>query len=608
MKSRTSSCKRAAFRKDMGRFWPVWVGYILCLILFQVTICNDDLEYWYAANMGTFMSIMGIVNGAYGLVVAQMLFGDLFGSRMCNGLHALPLRREQWFGAHIRAGFLFSLIPTALMAGLSEAIIYLYSEMVNGWQIPLYWFAAANIQYIFFFGLAVFCVMCSGNRFGATVLYGIANFGSLLLYLLVDQLYTPLLKGVITLSAPFYRLSPMAEITALRYVNSERQETGRTYLDTSGIEQREYIGRFEVISEGWIYTAILAAVGIALLLLARQMYKRRHLECAGDFLAVRWLEPVFQVVFTVLCGSGFHAVFLLFFGLGTEFIYLVFGICMIVGWFVGRMFLERSTRVFQVKNILGFLAVAAAMALSLFVTSLDPLGVETWLPDSADVKGANLSLSYQSVVDMNDPEEIADLIRLHEIALEQDVTVHEDYDSYFYNPYTDDPDAARVELTYIMDNGFHVRRKYHVLAEGEGGDIIRKYCSRLDAVITDPNIDNLDDLRHEIKDADNVTVEGNSIPKEYVTEEFLLALADAIAADCEAGNMVQIGTFHPGIIMESGNPDYPIRMLNLHINDSAAGQFYIYLNIYADSVNTLAVLEPTGILDHILQEYNNIYG
>ena len=610
MKSRTSSCKAAAFRKDLTRFWPVWVGYILCLTIIQVIITNDDLTYWYAANLAECIAVMGLVNAVYGLVVAQFLFGDLFNTRMCNGIHSLPLRRQDWFGVHIAAGALFSLVPTALMAGFSEIIIGLYSEMVQGWQIPLYWFAASNLQYVFFFGLGVFCVMCAGNRFAATVVYGIINFFATLIFVLVYQLYVPLLHGVVAQYALFELLSPIVKLVVLRCIDPSRTETGQIHLDEFGLEVREYIGTFTLQSQGWIYTLVLASIGIILLLLALQMYKKRQLERAGDFLAARWPEPVFQVVFTVLCGSGFHAVFLLFFGLNTDFIYVVMGIGMIVGWFAGRMLLERSTRVFRLKNFIGFAIVTAAMALSLFVTHLDPLGIESWIPDPEKLKGGSLSLRYQSIVYMEDSEEIADLIRLHEIALEQNVTVHEDYDSYFYNPYTDDPDAARVELTYTMDNGLNVRRKYHVLAEGEGGEIIRNYCSRLDVVLGQKNIQDLDDLRHEIRGADNVTVEGNSIPKKYVTEEFLLALADAIAADCEAGNMVQIGSFHPGIIMETNNPENPLRMMNLDINKryDDGHYFYVYLNIYADCVNTLAVLEPTGILDTIKTGYENAYG
>lgn len=598
MKSRTSSCK-AAFRKDFSRFWPVWAGYILCLILLQVIQSNPDLGYWYAANMGEYIAVMGAVNGVYGLVAAQMLFGDLFNARMCNGLHALPLRREQWFGAHIKAGLLFSILPTAMMAGFSEIVIYLYSEMVNGWQLPLYWFAASNIQYIFFFGLAVFCAMCTGNRFAMVVVYSILNFFSILVYLLVDQLYTPLLKGVVTTSGIFVLLCPMYRIVGTRFINAERVETGKTYIDQYGVEQREFIGRFEVVSEGWIYIGVIALIGIALLIFARQMYKKRNLECAGDFMAVRWLEPVFQVVFTVLCAAGFHAMFLLFFGLNSDYVYILMAMGLTVGWFAGRMFLERTTRVFRLKNFVGFALVAVVMAGSLYVTALDPLGIETWLPDPAKLKSANLRLHYYSAFITEDPAEIADIVRLHEIALEQNVTVHEDYDSYFYNPNDEDPDAAKVSLTYVTENGWNIQREYYVLAEGEGGDIIREYCSRLDVVISRYNIQDLDDLRHEFKSADTVQVHGRSIPEKYLTEEFMLALADAIAADCEAGNMVQIGAFHPGVIMETGNPDYPNRMLNLDITGL---DFYCYLNIYADCENVMAVLEPTGILETVRQE------
>ena len=606
MKSRTSSSK--AFSKDFGRFWPVWVGYLLFLTLFQVILSDDDMTYWYASNIGQCITIMGVVNGIYALVVAQMLFGDLFSPRMCNGLHSLPLRREQWFSAHITAGFLFSLIPTVIMTGFSEIIIALYSTMVDGWQLPLYWLAGTNIQYIFFFGLAVFCMMCSGNRFGSTILYGIANFGSLLVYLLVDYVYTPLLKGVVTLSAPFEVTSPMVRIAATKFVDVERTPSGRIYFE-NGVEMNEFFAAFEVIPAGWHYIAVLALVGIVLLVLARAMYKKRHLEVAGDFLAVRWLEPVFQVVFTVLCGSGFHAVFLLFFGLNMEFVYFIMGIGMLVGWFAGRMLLERTTRVFRLKTVGGFLLTAGAMALSLYVTALDPLGIQTWLPQPEDLAGATVSIRYQDAYTIEDPEEIADMIRLHEIALQQNVEVHPDYDPYFYHNNT--TNAARISLTYHLRSGFTAEREYFVLAEGEGADLIRKYFSRLDVVFEDRDIQDASDLRHILSKADTIQLRGVQIAEEYLTEAFLQDLADAIAVDCEAGNLVQLGALHPGVILETANPDDPIRMMELDIYHVPENNKRIawYLTIYADCENTLRVLEPTGILDALRQRYSeNTYG
>ena len=45
--------------------------------------------------------------------------------------------------------------------------------------------------------------------------------------------------------------------------------------------------------------------------------------------------------------------------------------------------------------------------------------------------------------------------------------------------------------------------------------------------------------------------------------------SDAIAADCEAGNMVQLGSFHSGIIMETNELNEPLRMISLDINKKA---------------------------------------
>ena len=604
MKSRTSSSK-TAFRKDLTRFWPVWAAYILCLLIVQVMQGNNDLTYWYAANTVEAMSAMAAVNLCYGFVVAMMLFGDLFNTRMCNGLHGLPLKREYWFGAHVRSALLFSLIPTAVMVPISEGIILLYSDVVNGWQIPLYWFAAANLQFLFFFGLAVFCAMCAGSRFGMLVVYGIVNFFSILVYLLVDQLYTPLLEGVTTMSGPFELLCPVWQMINRKCIDISREPTGRTYIGDYGAEVQEYLVWFELAPEGWLYIGITAVLGILLLLLARQMYKKRHLECAGDFLAVRWLDAPFQVVFTVLCAAAFHGVFVMFFGVRTDTLNILHVIGLIVGWFGGRMLLERSTRVFRVKNFVGFGIITAVMALSIYVTWLDPLGIETWVPQVGEVKSANLRINYRSGYTAEEPVEIADLTRLHELALEQDVFVHPDYDDLFYNPSNSDPNAVQIILQYTAPNGWLSQRNYYVEAGGEGAEIIRKYTSRLD-MLFDENIQDAEDLRHAFRDDMVIAINGSHrVPKEFVTEEFRLALADAIAADAEAGRLVQSGPFHTEPLVETENPNNSLYTTVLELNGE---DFWYSIYIYADCENILAVLEPTGVLDALRQEYENIYG
>ena len=607
MKSKISSCKAAAFRKDLVRFWPVWAGYILCLIIVQVLQANDDLNYWYAANMGECTAVMGLVNLFYGFVVAATLFADLFNTRMCNGIHSLPLKREHWFGAHVKAALLFSLLPTLLMVPLSETVIYLYSDMVDGWQVPLYWFAAANLQFLFFFGLAVFCAMCAGSWFGMLVIYGIFNFFSILVYLLVDQLYTPLLKGVTTMSGPFELLCPVWQMINNRCVDTKRIATGRSYIGDHGEEIAEYTAQFQVVPEGWYYIAITAVIGMLLLLLAQNIYKKRHLECAGDFLAVDWLEQPFQIVFTVLCAAAFQGVFMLFFGVRTDTINILHIIGLIVGWFGGRMLLERTTRVFRVKNFIGFGLITAVLAASLYVTHLDPLGIETWIPKVGETQSATLRMNYRSGYTTEDPAEIADITRLHQLALEQNPSVDPDYyDDFYYNPQYNGHNAVQIILQYTAPNGWLSQRNYYVEAEGESAEIIRKYNSQLDVIFNGKEIRDAADLRHVLKDSSAVILNGtHRVPKESMTADFLNALADAIAADAEAGNLVQSGVFHRTPVVDVEEDTYDQYSLMLEINGEKS---WNSLYIYADCENILNVLEPTGVLDALRQEYENAYG
>lgn len=597
MKSRTSSCKAAAFRKDLTRFWPVPVAYLLCLILLQLAVAQNDLDYYYASNLTGAIAVGGILNFFYTLVVVQALFGDLFQTRMCNGIHSLPLRRETWFGAHIAAGMLFSILPTAVMALFSEGVILTHSTVVNGWQIPLYWFAATNLQFVFFFGLGVLCTMLAGSRIGMAVLYGILNAFSMLLFLLVRQVYTPLLFGVVVTSDLFDLLCPVIKITGSLFLKMERIPTGKTYLDEYGVLVNEYIGQFTVLSQNWLYIGILAALGLVFALVALRLYRKRNLECAGDFVAVPWLAPVFQTVFSLLCAAGFYAFFYIFFDSDSNAFPLL-AIGLVVGWFVGRMFLERTTQVFRTKNFLGLALLAAVFAGSLLLTWMDPLGVQNWIPQADKVEKASLSIGFQRDYVTDDPAEIADMICLHEIAMEEHLPIHD-------NSQPDDNGTVFVSLNYRLNNGRSISREYYVNAQEAGGDIAREYGSRIEVVFRDTKIKNADDVRYHLGKLDVIYVDGIRLGSQHMTPEFKSQLAEALIADCEARAMADSWNLHPDPIFPGEEAIKNHRSISLDLNGE---DFHCYLNIYGDCKNTLSLLESIGILDQVREKYIDAYG
>lgn len=597
MKLRISSCKATAFRKDLTRFAPVWIGWGLFLGLILLTMSDDSMDFWFPSNIASSIQVMGIFTCGYALLTAQMLFGDLFSSRMCNALHAMPLKREHWFGVHVRAGLWFCLIPTAVAALAASLWIHSASTMINGWQIPLYWWAATNLSYLFFFGLAAFSVMCVGTRFAMAAVYGIFNFASVLVMFLVDSLYIPLLRGLITPTERFALFCPVAHCASLRFLNCTREETGRTYLDESGVLQEERIGRFEVMAESWVYLLIIAVLGIVLLLLARQMYRKRRLECAGDFVALPALTPVFQVVMTLMVTSAFAALYAMLFGdSGLMALYVAVGL--LAGWFATKMLIARSTRVFRPKNWLGLALLTILLSGSLYLTKMDPMGIRDWVPQVSGVKQAQLQMfSYGSEFNTDDPAEIADLLRIHSLALEDNCTEA--------NP-VGSRELVNIYLTYTLENGATARRRYYIPALSEEGDLAKKYFSRAVCILRSRSslyqAEQDSDIFNLVGEPQYLSVVNRNAPAECLTEEFVEELLTAIAADCASGTMAQHYAFHEGFAIEEMGLDAWYLDLSLKNGN------YLSLHVYPDCVNTLAVLEKTGIPEMLRQNPQPLYG
>ena len=298
MKSRTSSFNLTVFKKDLTRFAPAWAIYGIVLLLVLMAAVSDNEIYYRVNNVEAFVVVMAWINLFYGALVAQLLFGDLYNSRLCNALHAMPVTREGWFWTHTVSGLLFSLIPNLALALLAVPVLNLGA----GWAaIPL-WLLAACLQYLFFFGTAVLCVMLSGNRLGQLALYAIVQFAGLLAYWLASRIYEPLLYGIQINGEGFYPLCPAAAISQMGDIFHVDYE--RILNDMGEFSHYEVYG--VAGDQGWGYMAICAAVGVIALGAALVLYRKRKLECAGDFVAFKVLEPVVLVLVTIFVGGFFH--------------------------------------------------------------------------------------------------------------------------------------------------------------------------------------------------------------------------------------------------------------------------------------------------------------
>lgn len=623
MRSRTSCFNPTLYKKNLTRFAPAWGLYTLCLILGLLLIYVNGgtaKRYHFAANLAELIQIMGAINLIYAAIVAQLLFGDLYNSRMCYALHAMPVRRESLFWTNVASGLTFSAVPTAVMALLSLPLLA-NSCFEKAFMIPMYVFAGVNLQFICFFGMAVFCAMCVGNRLTMAVLYGLLNFGAAIAHWLINTVYTPMLYGVVTPDRLAQNLTPVVQLIESPYIEVDQLYDLRKLFgdDVSKITDAAYR-----LTENWSTLAIWAAVGVAFLILAIVLYKKRDLECAGDAMAFKVLEPVFQVlgaVVTAAAAQFFISEFLGFYG-QYHYMFLLAGL--IIGWFACRMLVERGTRVFRLKNWYGLGILTAALALSLFLTSIDILGIETWMPKAESVQSVTLSHHYE----LTDKADIQKILNLQAEALETrlkesgayvqdeagnwvrflgvetaaaDKGEWEDIDSRY---------AYYANITYTLESGKEITRRYPVWSDGQAGDDTREILSRWefvnnnnDTVYVNGKETKISVLDYVLDTLEELYVEGvdNSVkPIDRAMAEELVA---AVKADCEAGNMAQMRYLHSGHFRRphpEKEGEYYYRP-SLQVN--LVGKDYgWYMDIYPECENTLNWLRENDLMTYDIKE------
>ena len=539
MKLRTSFFDKTVFRKDITRFAPLWAIYFIggLLIMLNVADSTGNNGYYAASNVGQTIAYLAVVNLIYAGLAAQLLFGDLYNSRLCNALHAMPMRRENWFLTHVVSGLLYSIVPNFV------GIFLVMFRMGDFWFVAFIWLLGMTLQYLFFFGLAVFSVFCTGNRFAMAAVYGILNGASMIALWFIQTIYEPL---------------PIAQIVPNEEMIEWSWESG---INGGYNEARIY--KYVGFGEGWGYLAIVAAIGVALLALSLVMYRRRKLESAGDFIAVSPLAPVFSVVFTLCVG----AVFALFGELvNSNFTpYLLVGL--LVGWFAGRMLLQRTVKVFSGKNFLHMGILVGAVLLSIGLTVIDPLGITRWTPKPEQV--ASLSISdnpnyyhFEGELTVEDPEDIQTLINIHKYVIQKG-------DSRVYG--TDH--SVNLYFTYHLKDGRTVSRNYFAWVNQEVYDDLRQ-------VFSDPKVYiPYEDWRTNPSRVVRVEVDGQPIAREYYAGLFA-----AIEADCDAGNLAYGFQYH--------DDKSSIKLwLAITYQDDAGEKVTKEVRVFDDSVNLVKWLK-----------------
>lgn len=460
MRSGTSFFNAALFRKTFLRFWPIWALYTAgWTLVLPLRLWADAMRRsaWTAPELSE--HLQNAVNGipgllepgvplaaGAGLVCAMAVFSYLYSSRSACMMHALPLRREALFLTQYLAGLSFLLLPQ-----LAVFILTVAAEAAMGcltlWPL-VQWLLAQSGLCLFFYSFAVFCAMFTGHLAALPVFYGVLN--------LLAFLMTTLVEGVCDLFLYGFRSFPSPVWELVDYLSPP-------VILTNAVSIVSHDDSIILYQPGLV--AVYAAVGVALSIVALLIYRSRHIESAGDIVAVKLVRPLFKYGVALCAGlTGGMFTYALLSGLSTLTLMgwiLFWGLA---GYFTAEMLLRKSFRVLAAwKGAVPLTVVIVLLSLSVHY---DWYGFEHRVPQSNQVAAVTINGLHSAPFDdgqgrgltLEDPEQIALVLQLHRAAL----ALEEEHNSEQSDPqeYTE---YLYLDLHYELADGTALERGYSAL-------------------------------------------------------------------------------------------------------------------------------------------------
>jgi ABC-2 type transport system permease protein len=296
----TSCFNKTLFKKNLQRFWPLWLGYALIWFVILPLIQFSDLLYGHMngntlAVSRTILEVSvvgGLIMGAgFGLLFAMAEFSYLTNGRATQGLHALSARRETFYITNYLSG-LFCQLSTLAATFVLTGVITLFnltfdlSALVRGFLI-------CTLFVVFFYSFGVFCMMFSGQALAAPVFYGILNFLSIAMETLLRTFAGSFLYGYNDSLNEMYTdfLCPVwmvADNVDIRTIHETQP-----MLNNAGVYEMQHVTvGYEL--EGFGIILAYALVGVVLAVLGLLVYRRRASEETGTVVAIPWARPIFK--------------------------------------------------------------------------------------------------------------------------------------------------------------------------------------------------------------------------------------------------------------------------------------------------------------------------
>ena len=603
MKLKRTCYDPAISRVTVKRYGLVGVLYAIGIILITVGFINP-VHYGEAlSDVQNLCTAMPFINLVYAALLTQLLLGDLYNPRLSYGLRSFPITQGGWFGTQVILGIV-SVLPGILISGI------ILAAMLTAYRIYILVFLGyAFLSFLFFYGAALLCAVCAGNRLGMLLLYCVVNFIGLFYGWMVIRVFCPLIYGIYlpNFSVTFVPVAQMYDQRPFGFTYNDSlavsaaggDEAYRaSYFSSANLQSVQLTGGV------WVILGF-AALGCVLIAIAMVLLRRRKAENVGDLLAFKQLNAVMLVICTVCTGLLLHLITYVFdWQLHLPMLFLG----LVLGYYAALMLIKRQTNVFNRKTFLPLVGIMGITLALLTATGLDLFGIASRVPQAEHVESVRISqISSQYPITSSQPEDIAVALQIqqesldaHRQAEERRPLLERIFGSEEQSPLDESTEGSyRITLSFTLKDGRQFYRMYYVNRSFPSIQPLKARWSSPDYLF---NVELLDE-NHQFdrallkKKLEAATAQCSCNAGElYYTpathqlgEQEIDQVLDAILLDCQEGTMAQGSLFHQDYSYDAINFYFP------HYNrDGDKYTLSCIIQVYPDSKHTMQFLTDHG--------------
>ena len=462
MKSKISFFNKTIFTKNITRFWPIWVSYLLvCLYRLPVRLfialsspqpeelerdafLLDQLKSTVAEALQPSFFFL------FACITAVAVFSYLYQARSTNAIHALPVCRESLFISNILSGILFLVVPQVI--AFLASIFVCFLQRMTQLTYLLHWLVLSAGIVMFAFALAVFVVMITGNMIAVPVFYIVINYGFIVCRNMVSDLVKWISYGIGQDDLEFGSfLSPFCRIGQL--FSGKEFDIYHVFRKIDGWQDFPLREAYHCI--GGYCAAVLP-----IFLLAFFLYKRKQLETAGDVVAVPFLTPLVRWI-VAFCFGVFLALSVQrliardnIFRVSLPLIMIFMATGGMLVFFLSEMLLKKKIHVFCRKIFVECGIFVALSLLFVVAVELNFLGIETRIPKENEIQSVYLADPYPIVVNT---EDFSRVLEIHQSLIDS----KKEMEAYF-DKYGTDGEYTTLTLKYALKNGKILSRYYYI--------------------------------------------------------------------------------------------------------------------------------------------------